>query len=255
MMSEGFNTVSLAEWLDVCEDAGVSYVPAEEVAEISVATLIDFDSGDPRIEADLTTFFDTVYDAQRANHIMRWDHCASTCLKGRMSAGWHRWHREIDRWFTIDDPRAYDLLSDYGKPTMVVHRRPWIDAWIIDSYPVEYRVFVADDRVIGVSNYYPQRALPDDTLIKLDIQEVWERTERLINQIPRPMTNQRQNRETQDPHHVYASVDWLRTNDGRLLFLEGGPPHTANWGAHPCCFPPCEIKGVALSRMVGAELA
>src|SRR5207342_1126241 len=32
------------------------------------------------------------------------------------------------------------------------------------------------------------------------------------------------------------SCDWLLIQDGQVVFLEAGPPHTPTGGAHPCCF-------------------
>jgi len=42
------------------------------------------------------------------------------------------------------------------------------------------------------------------------------------------------------------TADFVVTEDDEVLFLEGGPPHTALWGAHPCCFVPGNVEGVAL---------
>jgi hypothetical protein len=38
------------------------------------------------------------------------------------------------------------------------------------------------------------------------------------------------------------SCDWVLTPQG-LLFLEAGPPHNPNGGAHPCCFGLIDGKG------------
>ncbi|WP_163450886.1 hypothetical protein, partial [Escherichia coli] len=42
------------------------------------------------------------------------------------------------------------------------------------------------------------------------------------------------------------TADFVRLADGSISFLEGGPPHTPKFGAHPCCFVAGEIGGVAL---------
>ena len=40
------------------------------------------------------------------------------------------------------------------------------------------------------------------------------------------------------------TMDFLVTQQDEVLFLEGGPSH--RHGAHPCCFEPGHIDGIAL---------
>ena len=53
-------------------------------------------------------------------------------------------------------------------------------------------------------------------------------------------------RKSHDPDGVHFTADFIVTGKDEILFLEGGPPHEL--GAHPCCFQPGEIQGVALEN-------
>ncbi len=53
-------------------------------------------------------------------------------------------------------------------------------------------------------------------------------------------------RKSHDPDGVHFTADFIVTSKDEILFLEGGPPHEL--GAHPCCFQPGEIQGVALEN-------
>ena len=42
------------------------------------------------------------------------------------------------------------------------------------------------------------------------------------------------------------TADFVVGKDGKVLFLEGGPPY--GLGAHPCCFEGRDIEGIALAK-------
>jgi len=130
---------------------------------------------------------------------------------------------------------------------------------LADGYPVEYRAFVQNGELIGISSYYPQRPLPRNdehlaairkhvaTLIEeLDGPFEWpagpDEAMAIKTAVP---TLEGKEPPAGTPHHdgVHFTADCAATTLG-MLFLEGGPPHFM--GAHPCCFQPGRIRGVAL---------
>ena len=141
----------------------------------------------------------------------------------------------------VDEPRAFDILLEYPRSKVPVWRRPWTSQFVLDSYPVEYRAFVLDGRIAGISNYYPQRPLYEDTH---HIDKVRQLTEKLIHAVKAPFQWPLSPvPDDIDPAGVHFTADFIVTANA-TTFLEGGPPH--EMGAHPCCFRPFEISGVAL---------
>ena len=233
---EGFNIFALGDWLELCRDAQVPYLPAEKMATTDLEFLLRWDEhpDDPEI----TAFFDTVEAAKQPFTMLRWDACAPEFIKHRLSKGQAEWNQEILDRFSIDDPRAYDILYEYPDRDVSVWRRPWMpgEQWL--SYPIEYRVFVHDGKVRGVSNYYPQRPLAADgephAGVQDDVHTAIGYARKLAEALPTPVRfGPAAKRFAPDSRSF--TVDFVRFNDGGLAFLEGGPPFGA--GAHPCCFP------------------
>lgn len=226
---EGFNIVSLGAWIRLCEAVSMPCVPAEPVASIDIHLLMNWD-----VEQGpaLRQFFTTIERAKRPNTMLRWDCCAPSDVKARMAAGKPAWSPALTDRFTIDDARAFTIVTEYPGDTMRVWRRPWMDAAVVDRYPVEYRVFVEAGAVIGISSYYPQRPLKQvDTMH--DVLRLNAMAGILIraldgHQIVHPPPDDR------GPGGLSFTADFMRLRDGRLLFLEGGPAFGS--GAHPCCF-------------------
>ena len=159
------------------------------------------------------------------------------------------------------DCRLLEILEDHPRVVVPVWRRPWIgdDMLFLDGYPVEYRAFVENGQLIGISSYYPQRPLPRDdnhlaavekhvaTLIEeLEGPFEWPAAQSGAMGI-RTMLPRLEGKEpatgTPDPDGVHFTADFAATRLGTLL-IEGGPPHFM--GAHPCCFPAGQIHGIAL---------
>ena len=154
-----FCPISLGDWLEIAEKAGVRYVPAEKVTTFNRRDVLMFDTKCDEGEAvrqRLMKVFDDMERAREYNHMMRFDCCAGDDTKYRMSEGMWEWHEEHATLY-IGTLRAFDIMMEYPREEIPVWQRPWVEAEIVDSYPVEYRVFVRDGKVIGVSNYYPQR--------------------------------------------------------------------------------------------------
>lgn len=240
-----FCPVSLADWLALSTTAGVPHVPAQLVTTLNRCDCAMFDQPGPHQER-LGLAFADMQNASKPNHMMRFDFCSSSETKYRLANGLHQWDPAV-RELTIDDPRVFDIMMEFPKERIPVWQRPWIDAAILDGYPVEYRVFVNDGRIAGISNYYPQRPLPRDDQ---QIQRVRELTHQLISAAQPPFLwntglLSRHFHETRDPDNVHFTADYIVASDDEVLFLEGGTPHEL--GAHPCCFEPGLIDGIALA--------
>ncbi|WP_163616092.1 hypothetical protein, partial [Klebsiella pneumoniae] len=76
----------------------------------------------------------------------------------------------------MDDFRAFDIIAEHPWPELSAWGRPWVEIEKLGGYPIEYRAFVIDDEIVGVSNYYPQRALSLTVERQIDINRVYELT-------------------------------------------------------------------------------
>jgi len=171
-------------------------------------------------------------------------------VKYRLSEGMPEWHPSLMD-LSVDDFRAFDLIAEFPLPRISAWARPWLTFDVVDRYPVEYRVFVRDNEIIGISNYYPQRALPHDARTDADLTAVRNMTSALIREQKLPL-NMPECDGLLDLSRNHFSADFARLPSGAVLFLEGGPPNTPRWGAHPCCFEGREISGYAPSVEVSA---
>ncbi|WP_163202514.1 hypothetical protein, partial [Citrobacter koseri] len=77
--------------------------------------------------------------------------------------------------------------------------------------------------IVGVSNYYPQRALSLTVERQIDINRVYELTRMLVTAQALPI-NCPQARELDLTRNQFTA-DFVRLADGSISFLEGGPPH------------------------------
>ena len=186
--------------------------------------------------------------------MVRADFCAPAEVKYRLGKGKPDWDPEMLD-FLCGDMRMYDLLEQYPRLLVPVWTRPWVDAKVEDGYPVEYRTFVQDGELIGVSSYYPQRPLRrDDAEIEAVSVYSYELARLLRDRTPfefavgnamQEMIDWRQGKKTPDRNECSFTADFLiEKHSGEAIFLEGGPPH--HRGAHMCCFKEGEIEGVAL---------
>lgn len=136
-------------------------------------------------------------------------------------------------------------------------------------WPAEWRVFVENSVVIGVSSYYSWAGGTDpvDAAAALEAADMarrivaaaaeigawpsWMNMEALrLNQgdQARAVTS-RFPREA-----VSCSLDFMETDAGMVL-LEGGPPHTPMGGGHPCGFAGmARPQGVALRPLDGVSM-
>ena len=229
---EGFNVVSLKDWLVLCYGAGVPYVEAELVCEVPIEALMRYD--EKPTPDELVEMVEAMKRVERPQTMFRWDCCSSEDVKYKMSKGEPDWDESVQR-LMLDDPRAGDIIYEFPGHDMAVWQRPWVEAACLDGYPVEYRVFVQGGEIVGVSNYYPQRPLPGDISILTDIRAVVDMTQRLVAAMEPPVKFPGWGFQRWGADSISFTADYMALEGGQVLFLEGGPPYGC--GAHPCCFP------------------
>ena len=115
---------------------------------------------------------------------------------------------------------------------------------MFEGWPVEYRAIVEKGRVMGISNYYVQRPLPDSPeVLEHDVFHVLDMTRRLIEQVPTPLRypGGPSDNPDIDRNAVAFTADFMKLLGGDIVYLEGGPPAFYG-GADPCCFADMERK-------------
>ena len=242
--TSNFCPVSLTDWLELCRKTGVPHVPAENIATIQAQDWLYFDT--PGEHQDRLALVRQEIQAKlKPDHMLRYDFCAPLETKIRLGSGQPTFHTDMTG-FILDDPRAFDILYEFPRESVPIHQRPWAPAQIQDGYPVEYRVFVREGRIQGISNYYPQRQLERHSD---HLDRALELTNALIEHVPTPFLWPTSPMAPwvftlYGRDRVHFTADFMVTTEGEMLLIEGGPPH--EMGAHPCCFRHGEIAGVAL---------
>ncbi len=272
-----FSTVSLGNWMEVAAVAGVPAIQADFLGCLPLTPLLGMaDPGDleaasrnetfKKVAADIEAIVSKVPDG----HILRMDAAGGAELKMAMAEGSMDplaarprargfIEHEGKRFMDLDDPRFFEILMSYPEDAVPMWSRPWMQAkrragtnqWgEPGSFPREWRVFIAESRIVGISNYYPQSPM---TIRELDVEVINAVTSRAISMIGamkagrvRPF-HPTYTKEVA-PNDICCSLDFMEAEDGRLLFLEGGPGHLSFWGASGCCFgEKSPIRGVALA--------
>lgn len=231
------NVFSLGAWLTLCQSLDIATIPARSLGRILVEDIYRIQDHEPGVSAETIAFLENYPTQLRPTTILRWDYCAPENIKYRISKGRHEW-TPLYQLLVIDDIRLCSVLDDCGRfdTHITVWERPWVSALIDKSYPIEFRVFAQDGRIQGCSNYFPQRDLEHSPEVLTWCAEAMALSERFL------------------PTVRDFTADWMVTTDG-LRFLEGGPPHHLDpfkGSAHPCCFAPGHIEGIALAPQPGA---
>jgi hypothetical protein len=244
----GFTPTDLGDWMALCDRAGVAAVPAIKVAEGESFALLK--SVDQPGGAEATDFWREVEQAKATfgpGWMMRWSCCSCIEVKHRLGVGKPEWHQDLLDLFFVADMRAYDLIFEHPLERIAAWARPWVQFDILDGFPIEYRVFVENNEIVGISNYYLQRPLPDTAQTQEDLRRVRDATQRLIAAQTKPINCPQAGEPIHRGIENWFSADFARLPSGAILFLEGGPAHFARGGAHPCCFPMGNVHGVALA--------
>lgn len=231
-----FNAVSLTAWLTIAAKAGIAHVSAREVACVPIDVLLEFE--EPRLEdAVLWMSLRDAIQSTRDGEMLRWDCCAGLALKGAMDNNPQSVSHDEMTGLHPGDPRFFDIAYVFPEIEMRVLRRPWVKARQEGGRPVEYRVYVLDGIISGLSNYYPQRALHLSAQRDAEIREVLRLGSQFVEYLQfealvpwfkeLPL-------DASAESLINCTLDFLISSDGEVLFLEAGPPFGA--GAHPCCF-------------------
>lgn len=134
-----FNCISLGDWLEACRRAYVPSVPAYQITALRKEDALSFDVEGEHQER-LMAAFNKIQGEAFGSSMLRFDCCAPMEVKAALANGNWQWREEFCD-LILDDPRAVDIMFEYPGDEIAVWRRPWIEARIEDSYPVEYRVF------------------------------------------------------------------------------------------------------------------
>ena len=258
-MRTPFCPISLTDWTAAAAAVGVRAIPATVVTEIRRDDALHFDEPGAHRQR-LTTALEAASEACGPDDMLRWDCCAGGELKHRMAT-----RGDCDaagrRTLYLDDPRFYAVAESWPREMLPIVQRPWIAVERDGGWPREYRAFVTDGDLDGISSYYPQRPLRrrDD-----EIEEVARLAGLLTGIVPTPFEWPRGARalaemiawdeglpnESRAWDGIHYTVDFAATADG-IVLIEGGPPHFL--GAHPCCFAPGRTTGIALRPQAGSE--
>ena len=235
---------SLGSWLVEAEAAGIAHIPASQIFSMPRGVFLNQESGteeESKIWADL----DRAINATPNDHMVRWDPCASIELKTKMEQA--KLFANLNT-LEMGDIRAFEIIMEYPADAIPVWSRPWHNAQYEGNYPIEFRVFVRDNNIEGISNYYIQRPLPEEQHIYSSVKACAVAADKLVKSM------RERNRQPWmpsfegrfDPAKIHASLDFLICKEtGQALFLEAGPPFGA--GAHPCAFiGRSQIYGLAL---------
>lgn len=208
------NTTVLSVWLSRCAAAGVPAIPARFSQDILVEDIFKSTDGEECKSVDAAAKW--LKDGICEKEMWRWEQCAPIELKSVMGNG----GVACGVAFCTDDPRLCDILYDCNMETTRIAIRPVWDIQRHAGYPVEFRVYVFGAELESVSNYYPQRDLPD--VFMPQAKEAAALARRLYPHVGTPFT-----------------ADFCYDGNGHVVFLEGGPPW--GYGAHPCCFNPDKL--------------
>jgi hypothetical protein len=259
-----FNGISLGNWLTVAARAGVPFIPARLLASASPTVIYAGVQGIKMHEPQQSEFDAFMADLQwiKPGEMLRFDMCAAATIKARLSDGGpiqSGWFEEDLVKYPDVDGRIIHALLNYTFEYLPVFARPIIPLRMVEGdapdhplgrWPREWRVFVNEGRVTGVSNYYLQA--PAKASESAAAAKAAELAQAMIGALIEAKSW---------PHHprmegvfnteaVSCSLDFAEGPGGELVLVEGGPPHIFSppWGAHPCCFTPgAPLEGIALA--------
>lgn len=244
-MTEAIRLVPLGPWIERAQAAKIPYIPAEFSPAFPTAQIVASLDGEPTPE--MNAAWDWASHRVEAAHakdekvIVRWECCCDDGKKmlavdsGEWSPMWTS--------LTCDDERVIDCTV--GETTRLCVR-PWQTPYLHNGNRVEFRVFYGPTGFLGLSNYYPQFALPeDDYQINRCIHTARVFASRLNagGEFPAGFT----------ADFMMIDIEYNAQQDNSVIFLEGGPPHWNGMpSAHPCAFAPGFTNGIAYAPRPGA---
>lgn len=266
-----FDVMSLGNWLTIAAASGIPFIPARLLGSPRSLALFSDGMGNPRPDHYRVELeqLDEAIQSIADNEMLRFDHCGSGALKSRISKGQPeiagdargviRGHNgQLDHILCERLVESFlNSISNYmpvwARPIVKPKVQPGWDFHTGHSgmWPCEWRVYVREGRITGVSNYYPQSAASEDDLKyakvafayvqklieAMDVLKIYPHHPRYVAEF--------------EPETASFSADFICTEDNNLVFIEGGPAHIYNppFGGSPCCFNPHDgINGVALAQ-------
>jgi len=260
--------------------------PYADGAEAEQEEAVDFDSLDEKLHAAM--------DAVPEGWMVRYARCGSSNLKSFAGAGaagpeapqvrlgpnleigpgWVRVgnRRRVD----VSDSRTVEAAAQGPGGNFPFLARPWMEAarYAVSEdphrhgtafagkgiWPAEWRAFVENGKVRGVSWYYGWCGSADQESAAIalqvrDLAQAMADKAAGIGAWPRYMDVEFV-RSSQNPsllgneavqaalvslgrETVSCTLDFIETAEGGLMLLEGGPPNTPFGGGHPCAFAGC----------------
>lgn len=238
-----FNTLSLPGWLKVAELAGLPFIPAREILD---APIEDFTANVRDGEKHPFEAHDIAMTAAlKQGEMVRMENVAPGAIKSCMSRG-HDMMSGVTRGFEgrmgvdLFDDRFYETFLDMSEHRVRGYARPIMASRKIDgifrdeagAWPTEFRVYVQDGAVVGVSNYYPQVTMSPDAHAAPMLEAV-DMARHLVT-FMKKHDILCDNPKYAAEGHIRCTLDFFQTEAGEVLLLEGGPEGLI--AADPCCF-------------------
>jgi hypothetical protein len=261
-----FNTLSLPAWLKVAEIAGITFIPARQILE---APIDDFTAEPVGNSHPFEQHELQMLESLQEGEMLRMEQVAPGEIKYLRSTGremgdgsFYSEHfgRNI---INLHEDRFYTTLMDLSEPFVRGYARPIIPVRKIEGeykgdtgvWPEEFRVYVTDGKVTGVSNYYPQVSM-DPEIHGDPMREAVTMARKMVETMATyDICNTNARFQHVEGEGTSCTLDFIVHENGEVMFIEGGPEGLT--GAHPCCFmgPNHEIKGEGpLSGAVFSEI-
>ena len=264
-----FNVISLPAWLAVARAAGVPVIEAVEIASFPTQDYLRAMDGTPGPGLEPFNTFVSAWVASNPGHLLRMEQVSPHDIKYDLSAGRKPGEGMIEspdgkRFVDLFDSRFYDTLLDLGEDQIRCFARRYVEPVTRKGdfrgaegvWPVEFRVFVENGKIIGVANYYPQISLDREPEIVEAVRASLEMSQRIIDRMAEMSLTA--GSKTMFPPLPKGDVppqnftlDFFLSQEAGILFLEGGPEGLRF--AHPCSFLSNEhgvrgLAGVALGQ-------
>lgn len=243
-----FSTTSLVRWMDFVHKAKVPAVEATTVGVLNIEHLLSFDEIANADAMHVAEQLEAINKARKPGHMLRWDACAGLSLKEKMAYG-----KEVEACdFDLNpgEPRTFDILYEIPAEEVAVLERPWVNAKMMDNFPVEFRVFVNEGVVKAIANYYLQRPLEDMPQMRDWMKRSIDLTNQIIAVVKEEGLCPAFSRQSNPGQDFSATLDFMVNETGEVLFLEAGPGF--GFGAHPCSF--LHTDGINYDPVVGAKM-